>query len=145
VKLNLSNIESSFSYFLEKKWQVSAITPFLLVYIDLIMLFKDELSQIEINATVERQNQLRGESFKDFEIYEIRRTIRNKINTDLKNGASTMREGVLNRMLFCALLDMEESDFFYLTEPIFEFSRIMDVSPNQLRQILESEFEGYKA
>ena len=51
---------------------------------------------------------------------------------------------MLNRLLFCALLDTEENDFFYLTEPMFEFVQNMEVSPDQLKQILESEFVGFK-
>lgn len=43
--------------------------------------------------------------------------------------------------MFCGLLDTEESDFFYLTEPMFEFVRNMGVSSEQLKQILELEFK----
>lgn len=48
---------------------------------------------------------------------------------------------MLNRLMFCALLDTEESDFFYLTEPMLEFVWNMGVSSEQLKQILELEFK----
>lgn len=51
---------------------------------------------------------------------------------------------MLSRLLFCALLNTEENDFFYLTEPIFDFVREMEISPVQLAQILESKFDGFK-
>ncbi len=49
----------------------------------------------------------------------------------------------MNRLLFSASLDGDETDFFYLTEPMFEFSKKMGVSPIDLKKILESEFAGF--
>jgi hypothetical protein len=66
------------------------------------------------------------------------------MNEYLKNNTSTKREAMLNRLLLCALLNAEENDFFYLTEPMFEFVREMQVSPDLLAQILKSEFIGFK-
>lgn len=144
VKLNCETIENHFSAFLEKCWKLSDITPFLLVYIRLLLLFKNELSQVELDVVLERQKQLLGEQFTGDRFDELRRLSRNEVDRNLGNDISTMRRGMLNRMLFCSLLDTEENDFFYLTEPVFEFVREMDVSPDQLAQILESEFVGFK-
>jgi hypothetical protein len=66
------------------------------------------------------------------------------LDRGLRKDDGATREAMLNRMLFCAFLDTEETDFFYLTEPMFEFVRIMHISPSQLKQILESEFSGFK-
>ncbi len=141
--MNLRIIEKSFDSFLNKFWKLSDIAPFILAYIRLILLFKNELSQVELNVILERQKQLRGEEFKDDSFDELRNSSRKKLDLDTRNNTSTTKEAMLNRLLFCALLDTEESDFFYLTEPMFEFVQKMEVSPNQLKQILESEFIGF--
>lgn len=142
--MNLETIEKNFGSYLGKFWKLSDIVPFLLVYIQLLLLFKNELSRAELNVVLERQKQLRGEKFKDEGFDELRRSNRKEIDRDLRNNTGTTREAMLNRLLFCALLDTEENDFFYLTEPMFEFVQKMEVSPDQLKQILESEFVGFK-
>ena len=142
MKTNLEIIEERFASYLDEFWELSDTAQFLLTYIRLLLLFKDELSPKELNVVLERQNQLRGVAFKDDGFYELRNSSRKAMDRDLRNNTSTTREGILNRLLFCALLDAEENDVFYLTEPMFEFVRTMGVSPDQLKQILESEFVG---
>jgi len=142
--MNLEIIEKHFGSYLEKYWQLSDIAPFLFVYIELLLLFKNELSQVELNVVLERQKQLRGEEFTDNGFDELMNLSRKEVDRDIGNNTSTTRKGMLNRLLFCALLDTEENDFFYLTEPVFEFVRKMEISPDQLKRILESEFVGLK-
>ncbi len=142
--MNLEIIEKRFGSYLVKFWKLSDIAPFLLAYIRLLLLFKNELSRAELKIVLERQKQLRGEEFKDEGFDELRDSTRKEMDRDVKNNTSTTREAMLNRLLFCTLLDTEENDFFYLTEPMFEFVQKMEVSPDQLKQILESEFVGFK-
>lgn len=141
--MNLDVIEKRFSEFLEKNWKLSDIAPFLLVYIQLLLLFKNELSPVELRVLLERKKQLLGEKFTDIGFDELRSLSRKEMDKDVGN-ISTTRRGMLNRLLFCALLDEEENDFFYLTEPVYEFVRGMDVPPVQLTRILELEFAGFK-
>ena len=143
--MNLDSIEKHFGMFLEKHWKLSDTAPFLLVYIQLLLMFKSELSQVELNVVLERQKQLLGEEFTDDGFEELRTMSRKEMDRDIGNNTSTTRRGMLNRLLFCVLLDTEENDFFYLTEPVFEFVRKMEVSPVQLMQILESEFVDFKS
>jgi len=142
--MNLEIIEKHFGPYLEKHWQLSDIAPFLLVYIELLLVFKNELSQVELNVVLERQKQLRGEEFADDGFDELMNLSRKEVDRDIGNNTSTTRKGMLNRLLFCALLDTEDNDVFYLTEPVFEFVRKMEISPDQLKRILESEFVGLK-
>lgn len=140
--MNLETIENRFGVFLDKVWKLRDIAPFLLVYIQLLLLFKDKLSQAELNVVLERQKQLLGEAFTNDDFDELRSLSRKEMDSDLKNNTHTTQRGMLNRLLFGALLDTKEGDFFYLTEPIFEFSRKMKVSPIQLAKILKSAFSG---
>jgi hypothetical protein len=142
--MNHEIIRKCFCSYLDQFWKLSDIVPFLLVYIQLILLFKKELSQIDLNIVLERQKQLRGEKFSDKGFSDLRNSSRKKMNLDIRNNAGMVRQVMLNNLLFCALLDSEENDFFYLTEPIFEFAHKMEVSSDQLKQILESEFVGFK-
>ena len=123
---------------------MSDIAPFLLVYIRLLLLFENELSQVELSVVLERQKQLLGEEFTNDGFDELKSLSRKEIDGDLRYNTGVTRRGMLNRLLFCCLLDTEESDFFYFTEPIFEFVREMNVSPVQLVKILETEFIGFK-
>lgn len=142
--MNLEIIEKRFGTYLDKFWKLSDIAPFLLAYIRLLLLFKNELSLAELKVLLERQKQLRGDEFKGEGFADLRSSSRKVMDRDLKNNTSTTRKAMLYRLLFCALLDTEENDFFYLTEPMFEFVQVMEVSPDQLMQILESEFAGFK-
>ena len=142
--MNISIIEKRFDSHLEKFWKLSDVTPFALAYIRLLLLFRDELTSLKLNALLERQNKLRGKDFIYEDFDELRESLRKDIERDVGNDASETREAMLNRLLFCALLDTEENDFFYLTEPMFEFVRKMEVSPDQLKIILESEFVGFR-
>lgn len=142
--MDLGAIEKRFVSYLEASWSLRDIEPFLQTYIRLLFLFKDEISRKALSALQERQKQLRGKEFEDQAFDELRNSSRREMNRDVRNKHGATREAMLNRMLFCALLDTEETDFFYLTEPMFEFVRIMEVPPNQLKQLLESEFVGFK-
>lgn len=144
-KLNIEIIEKRFGQFLEKFWGLSDIAPFILVYIRLLLLFKDELPAEGLSVLLERQKQLRGEAFNGDQFNELLCSTRRKLDRHLGNNTSTTKESVLNNLLFCALLDTEESDFFYLTEPVYEFVNKMEVSPDELLKILEAEFKGFKA
>jgi Ig-like domain from next to BRCA1 gene len=97
-----------------------------------------------IATIIIRQKRLRGGDLADYGFEELINSSRSKMNGCLKNNTSTDRAAMLNRLLLCALLNTEENDFFYLTEPMFEFVREMQVSPDLLAQILESEFIGFK-
>ena len=143
-EMNLGIIEKCFGSYLDKFRKLSDIAPFLLSYIQLLLLFKNELSQMQLSVIFERQKQLRGERYKDESFDELRSSCRKELDRDIKENISTTREAMLNRLLFCALLDTGENDFFYLTEPMFEFVRKMGVSPELLKKILESEFVGFK-
>jgi hypothetical protein len=142
--MNLETIEKHFCSYLDKYWKLSDITPILHVYIRLLLLFKSELSEVELDIILSRQKRLRGGDSADYGFEELINSSRSKMNEYLKNNTSTKREAMLNRLLLCALLNAEENDFFYLTEPMFEFVREMQVSPDLLAQILKSEFIGFK-
>lgn len=144
MKTKFEVIEKSFNLYLDQFWKLSDITPFLLSYIQLVLLFKKELSQLELNVVLERQKQLRREKFLEDGFEELKYSSRKKIDQSIRANSDTTREAMLNRLLFCALLDAEENDFFYLTEPMYEFVKKMEVSPEQLKQILEAEFSGFK-
>lgn len=143
--MNIENIEKRFCSYLEKFWRLSDVTPFLLAYIRLLILFENELGRANLNVVLERQKQLRGKDFNNYGFDEMIKLTRQDMERDIRSNAAATREEMLNRLLFCALLDTEENDFFYLTEPMFEFVQKMEVSPDQLKQILESEFVGFKA
>lgn len=142
--MDLGNIEKRFGAFLDSSWQLSNVAPFSLVYIRLLTLFNGELSEMQVQGLLLREKCLKGEDCDDGALEELRISSRNEMNEHLKNNASTTRAALLNRLIFGALLDSDESDFFYITEPLFEFARGMRVSPDQLRRILESEFVGFK-
>lgn len=139
--MEIDFLEKSFASFLEEKWPLSQIDKFILTYIDLLLLFKDDLQENELNAILERKKQLQGSEFSADFFDEVLKSSR-KGMTEISGDND--RKATLNSMLFCALLDSEETDFFYLTEPIFEFSRIMKISTEELKGILESEFSGFR-
>jgi hypothetical protein len=142
--MELENIEKQFSLYVESTLKLTDLKPFLLSYIDLLLLFKDEVSEAEEDALLRRRAQLRGEIVEVGDFDEIRRVSRNSLDESMKSGSSSSRRAMINRLLFCAFLDTLEEDLFYLTEPMFEFAREMQVSSNRLAQILEDEFVGLK-
>lgn len=137
-------MEKRFVSHLETSWALSDIKPFLHTYIRLLFLFKDEIPQKALGALQERQKQLRGEEFEEQALDELRNSSRRELDRGIRKNSGATREATLNKLLFCALLDTGEPDFFYLTEPMFEFVQKMEVSPNQLKKILESEFAGFR-
>lgn len=142
--MNIEVIEKRFSSHMEKNYKLSDLAPFLRSYVRLLLIFKDELPSTMMRVLLERQKQLLGYEFNGESFDEMRDLSRKGVENDLEVGADAIKQSSLNRLFFCALLDTEESDFFYLTEPLFEFARRMEVSPELLKQILESEFVGLK-
>lgn len=142
--MDIDIIEERFSSYLDEFCSLSELKPFRFACIRLLLLFKNELSAAELDGVVKRQGQLRGEEFEGRDLEVLMKSVFNELSGFLKNNTSTTRAAQLNRLLFCALLDTEETDFSYLTEPIFEFAETMQVSPDQLKDILESEFIGFK-
>ena len=143
--MKIETIEKRFGLFLDNFGSLSDIAQFILVYIRLLLLFKSELSAEWLNVLLERQKQLRGKEFSDYQFSELLGSTRKRLDQDLANNTSMTKEGMLNNLMFCALLDTEENDFFYFTEPMYEFVKKMKVSPDELLSILEAEFKGFKA
>lgn len=141
--MNIDAIESKFCDFLSKAWTLGDVSPFLRSYVRLLLVFRSELSPVEIDALLDRQrqladNRLAADSFPDFRI-----ELREKLNRHLSRDEGGSREEALNRLLFSAFLDSSESDFFYLVEPMFEFARRMNVDPDMLKDVLETEFPRF--
>lgn len=63
---------------MNKFQELNDITPFILTYIRLLLLFKPELSQIQENALLERQKQLYGHTFSDQLFDEVFHSSRKK-------------------------------------------------------------------
>lgn len=138
--MDIATIERRLSSYLEKAWTLRDVKPFLLVYVELLLLFKNEIAPVSVSTILERQKQLLGEEFQGGDFDKLRVSSRKRMDEDLRTNSQATREAMLNRMLFCAFLDTEETDFFYLTEPIFEFVRTMEVSSDDLTRILASKF-----
>jgi hypothetical protein len=139
------DLEHCFDSYLSRFHESGDIAPFLRVYTRLLLAFKDEIPLKERSVLLEREKQLRGLEFNPDGFAELSDSSRNGIYQGIGSNASASREAQLNRMLYCAMLDLGESDFFYMTEPVFEFARVMGVSPDVLGRILESEFVGFSA
>lgn len=143
--MNIRDLENHFGSYLTKSWKLGDVTPFILVYIRLLLLFKSELPEAVLSVVLERQKQLLGKEFTDSGFDELKNSSRKDMERAASSDTSGTRKASLNRMLFCALLDTEEVDFFHLTEPMFEFAEQMEVSSGELRKILESEFVGFNS
>ncbi|UHQ23256.1 hypothetical protein LVB77_00650 [Lysobacter sp. 5GHs7-4] len=141
--MNIDTIESEFFVFLDKAWALEDVSPFLRSYVRLLLVFKHELSLIEIDALLERQRQLADNRLAADSFSELTAALREKLNRHLSRNESGSREEALNRLLFSAFLDSTESDFFYLVEPMFDFARRMGVNPEVLKDVLEEEFPGF--
>jgi len=137
-------IERAFASYLEKSSVSSDVKSFALTYIQLLLLFKSSLSSEVESGLRERRRQLSGQSFDMSSIEKLRITSRAALNRAIKDNVESTGEAMLNRLVFCALLDTGETDSFYLTEPMFEFVRMMQVSPIELITILEEEFVGFR-
>lgn len=142
--MNVANIERSFSSYLERCWAPDDQARFSLVYIRLLLLFRDHLSLRALSVVLERQKQLRGHPFDGSDFEAFRSFVRDELSRHLKIGDESTAEVVINRLLFCVLLDSDETDFFYFVEPIFEFVRVMGISAVELTGILESEFAEFR-
>jgi hypothetical protein len=138
------SVEGAFALYLEKCWEPGALNRVLLVYIRLLLLFRTALPKKTLDVLLERQKQLLGQAFDDSGFEDLRKIVRDTLNRNIRNDDQSTDEAMLNRLLFCALLDGDETDVFYLTEPISEFARIMAVSPAELRRILETEFGEFR-
>jgi hypothetical protein len=141
--MKIDDLEDRFDSYLVRHREISDIPPFLLVYIRLLLAYKDDLQAAELSVLLERQKQLRGQEFKSDGFDKLRNLSRMNMDQDIRKNSEFTREAQLTRMLFCALIDSEESDFFYMTQPIFEFARNMGMSSDEVRKILESEFVGF--
>ena len=142
--MNASKVERALALYLEQCWKPSYLTRIILVYIRLLPLFKGILPQKVLSVLLEREKQLRGKPFDCSEFENLREIVRAELNRRIGDGDQSTKEAMLNRLVFCALLDDDETDVFYLTEPISEFARVMAVSPVELQRIIESEFVGFR-
>lgn len=143
LKVNMYDIEIKFSDFLSRAWKLEDISPFLRSYVRLLLAYRSELSHMEVAALQDRLRQIScGQSAPDY-FSELRITLRERLDQHLSRDEVGSRAEALDRLLFCAFLDSSETDFFYLTEPMFEFARIMKIEPETLRSILEEEFSGF--
>ena len=141
----MNALEKSFSDYLARTWSPDVIKPFLFVYIELLLTFEPQLPREAAAAVKERQKQLLGQPFEVRTIESLRAATRSDLARYARKGDRASVEANINKMLFCALLDTEESDYFYLTEPIFEFALNMGVSQARLQKILENQFENFSA
>jgi hypothetical protein len=141
--MDVTTIEKSFTTFLEERWVQSGINQFLLVYIRLLLLFEINLPARTLAVILERQKQLRGEPYDSSDFENLRSFGHAELSRHLKTNKAS-KEATLNRLMFASLLDTDETDSFYLSEPIFEFVREMKVSPVDLMRILELEFVSFK-
>lgn len=142
LKLNYERIEAGFESYLEKFDDEIEIIQFRRVFIRLVLMFKEELSAIQLEGAIELRKHLSGEEYNHECLSELQKSSRELLNQNLKDDTTMNRGALLNQMLFGALLDTEEADFHYVTEPMFIFIQEMGVSLAQLKEILESEFIG---
>ena len=142
--MSASNAANSFASFLEKSWKPSDITRVLLVCVRLLLLSRTSLPEKALGVLLERQKQLRGEPFDDSGFEAIRKFTRGELDRRVGADDQSAKSAMLNRLLFCAMLDGEETDVFYLTEPIVEFVRTVAVPSEELQRILKSEFVGFR-
>lgn len=141
--MNIDAIESKFYDFLSKAWVLEDVSPFLRSYVRLLLAFRDELSRVEIDALLDRQRQLAGNRPAADFFPEFRVALREKLDRHLSRNEGGSRAEAVSRLLFSAFLDSTEPDYFYLVEPMFEFARRMNVDPDLLKDILETEFPRF--
>jgi hypothetical protein len=142
--MDLEFIEERFSSYLKKFGDLKNFHPFALAYIRLLLLFRDELSERELAGLQKRRGQLLGGKSDGVELNDLRKISRKKMEGYLRNDESSSRDALINSLIFGALLETEETHFFYMTEPMFEFAEEMGVAPEKLEEILESEFSGFE-
>lgn len=142
--MNPETVESRFLEYLDNNVKLSNLKPFLLTYIRLLLLFKSDLTSEAYKVILDRKKQILGENISTESVDEYRDLCRKNLDSNLSDGTDFTKEGLINSLIFCALSDSEETDFYYLTEPMFEFVHNMEVPFEQFQIILESEFEGLK-
>ncbi len=142
-KLKYDRVADKLNSYLNTFWKNGDVTQFSLVYARLLLLFEGDLSQIEVDAVLERRKQLRGEKFNSEKFSEVRMVANRKLSQEFEADGILSKNAMLNRMMFCLFLDSEEHESFYLTEPIFEFARVMEISPKEIQRVLEMEFDGF--
>ena len=142
---NIDSIESNLDSYLDRFGDSVEIIQFRRTYLHLVLIFKDELTASQLDGALELQKCLRDEQYDKSVLDELEKSSRELLNQNLKNNASTTREALLNQLLFGALLESDETDFFYVTEPMFLFAKEMKVDANELEKILISEFAELKA
>lgn len=142
--MEIDLVESKFSSYLISSGDLNNIVPFTLSYINLLSIFEKSLDDEVKSVIKERKKQIIGEDYCGDRFDHFLILFRDNLERDLRDGTEISRAGVINNLLLCALLDTEEPDFYYLTEPIFDFVRVMEVPIDTLIQILETEFIGFK-
>lgn len=144
TEMTSSKLEARFSAFLDEEWELSDWPTFSLAHIRLLRIFEQELPENVLTALGEREKQLRGEKFLDCGFEQLKQSMRSRIGEESGADDASKRRAALNRLIFAAFLDTPEEDFFYLTEPMFEFAQNTGVSSKQLSHILEVEFQGLR-
>jgi hypothetical protein len=142
--MSSESLENRFLTYLDRHHALDDIQPFLRVYIQLLFLYQNEIPQNVSVALLERQKQLHGQAFQDEGWDDLKKSSREEQSRHLRENSASSREALLNNMLFCAMLDTGETDFYYFVEPVFDFAQGMKLEQMQLQQILESEFKGFK-
>lgn len=141
-QVTIETIRTCFDKFLSANWHLDNVDPFTRTFIRLLLLFVNELKIHEQDALLQRQRQSRGDSLDGRRFSELLQCAQEELVRGV-HDADNKRRAALNRLLFCALMDTAESDFFYFTEPMFECVEALGVLPSQLLAILESEFPGF--
>ena len=140
MEASVDRIESKLASYLSRCGDSVETIQFRRAYLRLVLQFKDELTASQLDGALELQKCLRDEQYDRAVVDELEESSRELLNQHLKNNASTTREALLNQLLFGALLESDDTDVFYVTEPMFLFARKMKVDVNELEEILVSEF-----
>lgn len=141
--METKDVAKCFCEFIRNGWPTANQKPFLFARIKLLQLFKKDLSAEVASALEERLKQLAGEDFVGNEFDEIKMCSASKMDFYLANGLDDTKEGWVNRFVFGAFIDKNETDLYYHLASIFEFCETMNVSSFELLDILKSEFHGF--
>ena len=141
--MNIDEIAEQFDSFLGRHWAHGDIHPFLRVFVRLLLRFETELTPVELRITLQRQRQLQGQEYTDEGFDRIAKSACANMLRDAGDDTE-YRACLLQRILFCSLLDTHQSDVYYLTEPLFEFIEEMGLPASEACEILVSEFRGFR-
>ncbi|MFQ3247377.1 MAG: hypothetical protein ACI9SP_004032 [Arenicella sp.] len=140
MELSIDTVESKFGSYLDKFGNSVDIIQFRKAYLRLVLMFKEELETTKLEGALELLKCFSNEQYDKPVLDDLEKSCRESLNQNLKSNASMSREALLNQLLFGALLEAEEIDFFYVTEPLFLFAKEMGVAAAELDEILMSEF-----